>query len=114
MSTASGSSGPPQRPPSGPQQPVPGPSGPPQAAKAPIATYIRVALVTLILVLVVLFVLLNKESVTINFIFFEAIVPLIFVLLGCVAIGALLGVAFSFWWKRRGVKKAKKATGGRS
>ncbi len=99
MSTAPGSPGP--------------PPGPPQAAKAPIATYIRVTLVTLMLVLVVLFVLLNKESVTIHFIFFEAIVPLIFVLVGCVVIGALLGVAFNIWWKHHKAKKAKKTTGGR-
>lgn len=87
---------------------APGPYSPQQPAKAPIGTYIKVSVWTLILVLVVLFVLLNKESVTINFIFLNAVVPLIFVLLGCLIIGALLGIAFSIWWKRRGARKAAK------
>ena len=96
----------------GPPNPAPGPPAgqpvpytPAPKAKPPIGTYIKVSIFTLVAAYVVAFVLLNKESVTINFVFLDAVVPLIFVLAGCVAIVAILGIAFSIWWRRRGQRK---------
>lgn len=107
---------------SGPQGPVTGnvitpstiPGVPPGVPgpyehKTSWTAYIKPVLWTLLLIYIVLFVFLNRATIEINFIFFTAQVPLIFVLVGVALIGAVLSSAVVFWVRRRDTKKAKAA-----
>ena len=77
---------------------------PGQGGKMPVGTYIKVALWTIVAIFVILFVLLNREQVNINFVFFQMNIALIFVLIGLLVIGAALGFSFA---KLRDRKAAK-------
>lgn len=83
--------------------------GEPVAHTTSWTAYIKPALWALLLLYVVLFVFLNRGIVEINFLFFTAQVPLIFVLLGVGVIGAVLSTATGIWIRHRDAKKAKAA-----
>ena len=103
--------------PAGPSVPVP-PSGTPPVPpgqpaplvhKTPWTAYIKPAVWTLIALYVIIFVFINRDSVTINFMFAKAIVPMIFVLIGMAFIGAGLCAGVIVFSRRRELKKAKAA-----
>lgn len=101
--------------PSVPPQPNLPPNVPGQAAPAPVVVktpwtaYIKPAIWTLVAIYVIAFVFLNREIVTINFIFFQANVPLIFVLVGLALIGAALCAGVMMMTRRRANKAAQQA-----
>lgn len=103
----------PPQPPVPPQPPAQPPvSGPPPegyVAKTPWTAYIKPAIWTLVAIYVIAFVFLNREIVSINFIFFVAEVPLIFVLVGLALIGAGLCAGVMAMARRRANKEAKLA-----
>lgn len=79
---------------------------PPQLeAKTPWTAYIKPILWTIVAIYVITFVFLNREIVVINFIFFQASVPLIFVLVGLALIGAALCAGVMIMTRRRATKK---------
>ncbi|MEI8082483.1 MAG: LapA family protein [Actinomycetes bacterium] len=84
---------------------VPGP----YEHKTSWTAYIKPVLWILLLLYIVLFVFLNRSAIEINFLFFTAQVPLIFVLVGVGLIGALLACAVVLWVRRRDTKKAAAA-----
>jgi putative membrane protein len=69
---------------SAPAQPVP-------PAKRDRSTVVKVIVVLVLLILLILFVAQNSEPVTVDFIFGDAEVGLIWVFLACALIGALIG-----------------------
>jgi len=81
----------------------------PHEHKTPWTAYIKPVLWTLLLLYIVLFVFLNRAAIEINFLFFTAQVPLIFVLLGVGLIGALFACAIVAWMRHRSGKKAATA-----
>lgn len=83
--------------------------GSPYEAKTPWTAYIKPVLWTLVALYVVFFVFLNREIVVINFVFFQASVPLIFVLVGLALIGGVLGAGVMVATRRRAQKKAELA-----
>ncbi|NQU38075.1 MAG: LapA family protein [Actinobacteria bacterium] len=89
----------------------PGRSGPvpPLTHKTPWTAYIKPVLWTLVAIYVIVFVFLNRDTVEINFVFFGASVPLIFVLGGMALIGAGLTVGVMVLTSRRATKKAELA-----
>lgn len=84
---------------------VPGP----YEHKTPWTAYIKPTIWTLVAIYVIAFVFLNTESIAINFIFFKAEVPLIFVLVGMALIGAGLCAGVMMMTRRRATKKAQLA-----
>lgn len=54
------------------------------------------------------FILTNREQVTINFVFFTQQVPLFVALVLALVLGILLGGSAMFWWRRRAAKKAER------
>ncbi len=93
---------------SGVPQSVPS-SGAPAPEKTPWTAYIRPAIWTVASIYVIAFVFLNRDSVQINFIFFSAQVPMIFVLVGMALIGAALYAGVMFMTSRRAKKNAQLA-----
>lgn len=83
--------------------------GSPYEAKTPWTAYIKPVLWTLVALYVIFFVFLNREIVVINFVFFQASVPLIFVLVGLALIGGALGAGVMVATRRRAQKKAELA-----
>lgn len=81
----------------------------PAIVKTPWTAYIKPAIWTLVAIYVIAFVFLNREIVTINFIFFQASVPLIFVLVGLALIGAALCAGVMVMTRRRANKAAQQA-----
>jgi uncharacterized integral membrane protein len=77
--------------------------------KTPWTAYIKPVLWTVVALYVIAFVFLNRDSVAINFIFFTTEVPLIFVLVGVMLIGAALCAGVMVMTRRRAAKKAKLA-----
>lgn len=77
--------------------------------KTPWTAYIKPVIWTLVALYVIAFVFLNKNSIGINFIFFTAEVPLIFVLVGMGLIGAGLCAGVMVMTRRRAAKKAQLA-----
>ncbi len=96
-------------------QPPPGAGVPlggipgPYEHKTPWTAYIKPTIWTLVALYVVAFVFLNTESIAINFIFFEAEVALIFILVGMALIGAALCAGVMMMTRRRSTKKAQLA-----
>lgn len=89
-----------------PQGHVP-PVTPGQSAKAPVGTYIKTAIWTIVAVYVILFVFLNREQVSINFVFFQMDIALIFVLIGLVVVGGALGFSLVKMRERKAAKQPK-------
>lgn len=73
--------------------------------KTPWTAYIKPGIWVLVAIYAVAFVFLNAETVDINFIFFTASVPLIFVLIGMGLIGAGLYAGVMMIVRRRAAKK---------
>lgn len=96
-------------PPSGPPAGPPGAAGvpPPYTHKTPWTAYIKPVIWTLVALYVILFVFLNRDAVTINFLFFKAQVALIFVLVGMTLIGAALCAGVMVMVRRRSARKAE-------
>lgn len=82
---------------------------PPLTHKTPWTAYVKPILWTLVAIYVIVFVFLNRDSVYINFIVFEASVPMIFVLAGMTLVGAGLCVGVMVATRRRSAKKAELA-----
>ena len=82
---------------------------PPFEHKTPWTAYIRPILWTIVALYVITFVFLNREVVVINFLFFQASVPLIFVLVGLALLGAALAAGVMAMTRRRATKKAEYA-----
>lgn len=78
---------------------------PSQSIKTPTSTYIKTAIWTIVAVYVILFVLLNREQVQINFVFFQMDIALIFVLIGLLVVGGALGFSFAKLRQRSAAKK---------
>lgn len=88
---------------------APGQIPPGYEPKTPWTAYIKPVIWTIVAVYVIAFVFLNKNSIAINFIFFQAEVPLIFVLVGMALIGAGLCAGVMVMTRRRAAKKAELA-----
>jgi putative membrane protein len=67
------------------------PAQPVAPAKRDRSTVVKVIVVLVLLILLILFVAQNSEPVTVDFIFGDAEVGLIWVFLACALIGALIG-----------------------
>lgn len=89
--------------------PAPGVPGP-YVHKTPWTAYIKPTVWVLVALWVVLFVFLNTDNVTINFIFAKASVPLIFVLVAMTAIGAALCAGVMISARRRSTRRAQLAS----
>lgn len=87
----------------------PGVPGPGYVVKTPWTAYIKPVCWTIVAVYVVLFVFLNRETVTINFVLFTASVPMVYVLLGLTLIGAGLGAGVMVRTRRRAQRRAELA-----
>ena len=71
--------------------------------------YIKPGLWAILGIYVLLFVLKNKEDVNIDFVFFSAAVPLIWILLGLLVVGGLLTLGGQWLLRnRRGTDAEKK------
>lgn len=79
-----------------------------QAPKADWRQYAKVFVWVVVAVLAAAFLLLNKEQVTINFVFFSASVPLFVALMVAGVLGILLGGS-SVWWTARRRRRAATA-----
>lgn len=88
---------------------APGSVPPPYEHKTPWTAYIKPIIWTLVAIYVIGFVFLNAQSIVINFIFLQAEVPLIFILVGMTLIGALLCAGVMTMTRRRALKKAQLA-----
>ncbi len=75
--------------------------------KTPWHAYIRPILWCLVLLYVVIFVFVNNEQTTINFLFAKVQMPLFFVLLGTTLIGALLGILALVQTRRSSERKTR-------
>ncbi len=70
-------------------------------ARDDLRRYVKPGLWSLLGIYVVLFVLKNKEDVNIDFVFFSALVPLIWILLGLLVVGGLLTIGGQWLLRRR-------------
>lgn len=66
----------------------------------------RITIWVILAAIVVLFLLRNRESTQIDFVFFQATAALWIVLLVMVLVGAVLGWSASWWWRRRRRRRA--------
>lgn len=87
----------------------PGTAPPGYQPKTPWTAYIKPVIWTVVALYVIVFVFLNRASISINFVFFETEVPLIFVLVGMTLIGAGLAAGVMVMTRRRSAKKAELA-----
>jgi uncharacterized integral membrane protein len=88
---------------------APGAPVPPLMHKTPWTAYIKPAAWTLAAIYVIVFVFLNRDVVSINFLAFTTSVPLIFVLVGMALIGAGLCAGIMLMASRRSTEKAELA-----
>lgn len=86
------------------QTPVAGPPVNGPVSPTPWGTYVKGGLWAIVAIIVLLFVFLNSEQVQVNFIFFQVEIALIFVLIGLLVIGFLLGFSFSAMRRRKATK----------
>ena len=70
-------------------------------ARDDLRRFVKPGLWTLLGIYVLLFVLKNKEDVNIDFVFFSALVPLIWILLGLLVVGGLLTIGGQWLLRRR-------------
>lgn len=77
------------------------PTGGPPKSGVGVGTYVRATIYAIIVAYALLFVFTNRESISINFVFFSANVSMIFALLVTLVIGALLAGGAMLWFRRR-------------
>lgn len=105
MSGTSSSAGPPG---TEPQAPAGG-----AGSRTGIGFYVKPTIYAILLAYVILFVVLNREPVQINFVFLTSQVSMIFALLVTFVVGALLASGLVVWWRRRGAARGADQPGRR-
>lgn len=84
-----------------------------QAPPANWRQWARIVIWVIVAAIAAAFILKNNQSVTIDFVFFAANVPLFVALLLALLLGIILGATAMFGWQRRRAKAAAAARAGK-